>query len=293
MYTYAAGATGLDASCRPGCRRAGTRPGSRACATRRPRARRRRDRRAGRRLGEHLPRRRAERMLLVGFKNPALKPLTGRTLAEVAARAAPARGDRDRPGDRGRQPGGDGLFHHGRGQRAARNCPGSASAPTRVSLAPEGVFLQGARIRAPSVLSPACSATMSATRAGAAGRRDPPLAGLPAANLSSTARALAPGMLPTWWSSTRRDHRPCHVCRAAAVRHRRGPRLRQRRAGAARRRTHRCEAGPGGVAARARGAATRTHQSQLATDPEAGVPVERQGGALAGKESAWSLGAPI
>ena len=47
-----------------------------------------------------------DKVLLIAFKNPKLKPLTGKTLAEVAqdARQEPG-GDRDGPGDRGRQPG--------------------------------------------------------------------------------------------------------------------------------------------------------------------------------------------
>ena len=86
MYTYTAGATGLDAAMPPWVQEGGheawverlQRPGD-------PRARRSARCDADRRLGEPLPRRPApENVLLVGFKNDALKPLTGKTLAEVA-----------------------------------------------------------------------------------------------------------------------------------------------------------------------------------------------------------------
>ena len=102
MYTYTAGATGLDAAMPPWVQEggldawidaaAGSRRSASACS---------REMRTPANDWEnlYLRRRAPEKVLLVGFKNEALKPLTGKTLAEVAAeRGKIARGDRDRPG---------------------------------------------------------------------------------------------------------------------------------------------------------------------------------------------------
>ena len=101
MYTYTAGATGLDAAMPPWVQDGGLEawiarlkdPATRARVVDR-------DAHARQRLGEPVllaggP----DKVLLVGFKNPKLKPLTGKTLAEVAQHARQvARGDRDGPG---------------------------------------------------------------------------------------------------------------------------------------------------------------------------------------------------
>ena len=126
MYTYTAGATGLDAAMPPwvqeggleGLDRAHEGPGH-------PREGREGDGDPHRRLGELLRRRRVpEKILLVAFKNDKLKPLTGKTLAEVAKmRGKSPAGDRDGPGDRGRQPGRHRLLPDVRGQRQEGDRP--------------------------------------------------------------------------------------------------------------------------------------------------------------------------
>jgi len=84
MYTYTAGSTGFDAAMPLWCRRADSTRGSRVAD---PQQRARvigeiRNPPAGE---ENLYRTAGspDRVLLVGFKNPALKPLTGKTLADV------------------------------------------------------------------------------------------------------------------------------------------------------------------------------------------------------------------
>ena len=107
--------------CRRGCRKAATRRGPSGCKDPAIRARvHARDAHADRRVGEPAARARARprSVLLVGFKNDTLKPLTGKTLAEVARHARQvAGGDGDGPGDRGRQPRRHGLLPDVRGQR--------------------------------------------------------------------------------------------------------------------------------------------------------------------------------
>ena len=87
MYTYTAGATGLDAAMPPWVQEGGYEGmGEAVEGSGDPRAREARDGHADRQVGElsiSRPARR-RRSLLVGFKNPKLKPLTGKTLAEVA-----------------------------------------------------------------------------------------------------------------------------------------------------------------------------------------------------------------
>lgn len=85
MYTYTAGSTGLDAAMPPWVQAGGVEawvqrlkdPATRA----RVMAEMRQEKPAFENLYRHAG---AEGTLLVGFKNPALKPLTGKTLAEVA-----------------------------------------------------------------------------------------------------------------------------------------------------------------------------------------------------------------
>ncbi len=87
MYTYTAGATGLDAAMPPWVQEGGQRAWIERLTDPATRARVAAEMRTPSDAWENLllatgsP----ERVLLVGFKNDALKPLTGRTLAEVAA----------------------------------------------------------------------------------------------------------------------------------------------------------------------------------------------------------------
>ncbi|MEQ1895705.1 MAG: amidohydrolase family protein, partial [Planctomycetota bacterium] len=85
MYTYVAGATGLDAAMPPWVQEGGL---DAWCARLQDPALRARVAREMTTPQDweslYLAAGSAERILLVGFKNPALKPLTGKTLAEVA-----------------------------------------------------------------------------------------------------------------------------------------------------------------------------------------------------------------
>ena len=87
MYTYTAGATGLDAAMPPWVQEGGVRAMGRAAAGSGD-ARARRQRRCATPADDWenlmLAAGSPENVLLVGFKNEALKPLTGKTLAEVA-----------------------------------------------------------------------------------------------------------------------------------------------------------------------------------------------------------------
>ena len=86
MYTYTAGATGLDASMPPWVQEGGYKEWAKRLQDPIIRSRVAAEMRAPTDEWENFfyavgsP----ERILLVGFKNPALKPLTGKTLAEVA-----------------------------------------------------------------------------------------------------------------------------------------------------------------------------------------------------------------
>lgn len=86
MYTYTAGATGLDASMPPWVQEGGYKEWAKRLQDPAIRARVAREMRAPTDAWENLyygtgsP----ERILLTGFKNPALKSLTGKTLGEVA-----------------------------------------------------------------------------------------------------------------------------------------------------------------------------------------------------------------
>ena len=123
MYTYTAGATGLDAAMPPWVQEGGY--DAWAERLKDPAIRERVDagdaaRRPTTWENLFLLRRLAESVLLVGFKNDELKPLTGKTLAEVATHARQvARGNRDGPGDRGRQPRRHGLLPDVGGERPA------------------------------------------------------------------------------------------------------------------------------------------------------------------------------
>jgi N-acyl-D-amino-acid deacylase len=86
MYTYPAGATGLDAAMPPWVQEGGLREWIRRLKDPAIRARVRREMSTPTNAWEslYLAAGSAERVLLVAFKQDALKPLTGKTLAEVA-----------------------------------------------------------------------------------------------------------------------------------------------------------------------------------------------------------------
>ena len=88
MYTYTAGATGLNAAMPPWVQEGGHKAWVERLKDPAIRERVRREMTTPTDAWEnlYLAAGSAENVLLVGFKNPALKPLTGKTLAEVAAR---------------------------------------------------------------------------------------------------------------------------------------------------------------------------------------------------------------
>ncbi len=87
MYPYTAGATGLDAAMPPWVQEGGLDTWVKRLQQPDVRARVAREMRTSSSDWESLyaAAGSAERVLFIGFKNPALKPLTGKTLAEVAA----------------------------------------------------------------------------------------------------------------------------------------------------------------------------------------------------------------
>ncbi|HET9298800.1 MAG TPA: amidohydrolase family protein, partial [Candidatus Polarisedimenticolaceae bacterium] len=87
MYVYTAGATGLDASMPPWVQEGGVDAWVERLKDPATRARVLAEMRSGTDAWENLGRMAGspDRILFLGFKNPALKPLTGRTLAQVAA----------------------------------------------------------------------------------------------------------------------------------------------------------------------------------------------------------------
>jgi N-acyl-D-amino-acid deacylase len=87
MYTYTAGATGLDAAMPPWVQEGGQQAWAARLQDPQIRQRLRRDISTPSDDWEnlYLAAGSADRLLLVGFRNAALKPLTGKTLAEVAA----------------------------------------------------------------------------------------------------------------------------------------------------------------------------------------------------------------
>ncbi len=113
MYTYTAAATGLDAAMPPWVQEGGHRAW--VARLRDPLIRQRVVQEmttpGGGWENFYLLAGAPENILLVGFKNEKLKPLIGKTLAQVAAlQRKVAAGDRDRSGRRGRQPGQHGLL---------------------------------------------------------------------------------------------------------------------------------------------------------------------------------------
>ncbi len=87
MYVYTAGATGLDASMPPWVQEGGVDAGVERLQDPATRARVLAEMRSKTDAWENLGRMAGspDRILFLGFKNPALKPLTGKTLAQVAA----------------------------------------------------------------------------------------------------------------------------------------------------------------------------------------------------------------
>ena len=142
MYTYTAGATGLDASMPLWVQAGGLRGLGRAAARPRdPRPRRRGDARGRAQGWENLfygagPGRDAARRVPQPGAAPICRPDPRRRRARARHSA---RGDGDGPGRRGQQPGRHHLFPDERGQCPPRRspCPGSASARTPAASRPK------------------------------------------------------------------------------------------------------------------------------------------------------------
>ena len=148
MYTYTAGATGLDAAMPLWVQDGGLEawiarlrdPATRAKVIAEMRVVHPED------MGKPLRAAGAQGVLLLAFKNPKLKPLTGKTLARSCEGARrDARGCRYRPGDRGRQSSWRRVFPDERGQRSPSGCfPWVSFGSDEQGDAPEGVFLLSA-----------------------------------------------------------------------------------------------------------------------------------------------------
>ena len=217
MYTYTAGATGLDAAM-PTWVQAGGLEAWIARLKDPATARQGRSRRCAgpsEGLGELAAPPAPDKVLLVGFKNPTLKPLTGKTLAEVA---------RDARQERPRRPAIDLVIEDGsrvgtvyflmsEDNVEARSRPALGELRLgRGVMAPEGVFLKSStpppRLRQ---FRAACWANMCATR-----RLLTPARGRAPADLPARQQPRHPGprhaearlLTPTWWCSTPRRSRP-------------------------------------------------------------------------------------
>ena len=116
----------------------------------------------------------AENVLLVAFKNDKLKPMTGKTLAEVARlRGKTARGDHRRPRHRGRQPGRHDLLPDGRGEPAQGAEAAMGERLLRRGLATPPKGSSSSRTRTPGLTAPSrgCSGITSASRRSSRWRR--------------------------------------------------------------------------------------------------------------------------
>ena len=252
MYTYTAGATGLDAAMPPWVQEGG----QRAWVTRL------RDPALRQRVvtemttpadgweNFYLLAGAPENILLVGFKNDKLKPLIGKTLAEVATL-------------RGKSPPETAIdlvieddsrvntvyfLMSEENVKKQIQCPWVSFCSDAGSLAPEGVFLKSsthpraygnfARLLGKYVRDEKVIPLEEAIRR---------LTSLPAQNLKlDRAGPTGEGLLRRHRRLRSGDHhRPRDLREPAPVRHGRDPRLRQRRPGAQRRRAHRRQAGPG------------------------------------------------
>ena len=176
MYTYPAGATGLDAAMPPWVLDGGYEA---AYKRLRDPATRKKIAHAIRTPSTdwenlYLAAGSPDRVLLVEFKSEALKPLTGKTLAEVAKLRGEIRVDTIMNlvlEDRSRV--GTVYFMMSRGQhpQADSRCRGCRSAPTRRRWRRSRRSRSRRRTRAPTATSRACSASTCATRRSSRSRR--------------------------------------------------------------------------------------------------------------------------
>ena len=114
-----------------------------------------------------------DKILLVGFKNDTLKPLTGKTLAEVAKMRgkSPEETAMDLVIEDGSRVGTVYFLMSEDNVRKQIALPWVSFGSDAESPAPEGVFLKSSRTRAPTATSRACSASTCATRKSSRWRR--------------------------------------------------------------------------------------------------------------------------
>ena len=191
-------------------------------------------------------------MLLVGFKSQPLKHLTGKTLAEVAAKRgnSPEETAMDLVIEDDSRV--DTVYFMMDEDDVKKNIalPWVSFGSDASSPANEGPFLLSqphprtygnfARLLGKYVRDEKVIPLEEAIRK---------LSGLPAENLGLTDRGLLQARLPGRRRRLRprKDPGPRHLRAAAPVLHRRAARVRQRQASPRRRRAHRRQAGPGGV----------------------------------------------
>ena len=132
-----------------------------------------------------------ERVQLVEFRSEALKPLTGKTLAEAAETWHEDRGDHPRPGPRRPVAGSTGVLHDVGGKYPqADPRPWVSLGSDAGSMAPERRSSSHPRTPARTATSPACWQNTCATTRSSNSRAVRRLSGLPAANLELDRRGL-------------------------------------------------------------------------------------------------------
>ncbi len=190
-----------------------------------------------------------DKVILVGFKTDALKPLTGKTLGEVARQRgkSPEETAADLIVEDGTR---IQVVYFGMSEdnvRRAVGLPWMSFGSDAASMAPEGVFLKSStHPRAYGNFSRVLGKYVRDEKAAALPDAIRRLTSLPATNLGLKDR----GSLKAAYAADivifdpARDRRPCDLRQAAAAIDRRPRRLRQRRPGAEGRAAHRRQAGP-------------------------------------------------
>jgi len=168
MYTYTAGATGLDASMPTWVQSGGLEEWIKRMKDPATRARLVEEMRAPGKdwenllLGAGTP----DNVLLIAFKNPKLKPLTGKTLGEVAKMRgkSPEETAMDLVIEDGSRVGTVYFLMSEDNVKRQIGLPWVSFGSDAESAVPEGVFLKSSTHPAPTAISPARSANIRATR---------------------------------------------------------------------------------------------------------------------------------
>ena len=168
MYTYTAGSTGLDAAMPPWVQEGGYKVWAERLKDPAIRDRVRREMTAPTDQWEslYLAAGSPDRVLLVGFKNEKLKPLTGKTLAEVARLRgkSPEETAMDLVIEDGSRVGTVYFLMSEENVRRQIKLPWVSFCSDSASQSPEGVFLKANPHPRAYGISPACSASMCATK---------------------------------------------------------------------------------------------------------------------------------